>query len=423
MDLKANILIVDDEAVVRDSLGKWFTEEGYMAETAGTAREALLKLPTERWDLALLDIKMPGMDGLELQRKIREVHPEVIIVIMTGYASVETAVQALKDGAYDYITKPFDPDDLTHVIRKALEHYRMKQENLKMRESLDEVRTVDLVGQSPPMQKVWELIRTVAPTETTVLITGESGTGKELVARAIHSLSPRRYMPLVTIHCGALTETLLESELFGHEKGAFTGAQYRKKGKFEVAEAALDAGADIINDISSFNLDPRILLLAAKKGAGFILMHMKGMPKTMQVQPYYDDVVGEIRAFLAEKIEIARAYGLQKENVIIDPGIGFGKRHQDNLVLLNGLDAFSGLDRPILIGVSRKSFIGKILNAPPEDRLEGTIAASVVSIVHGAHILRVHDVKAVKRAVLVAEAILNEHPDKNSGEEKIGYAH
>ncbi|MCJ7563914.1 MAG: dihydropteroate synthase [Candidatus Aminicenantes bacterium] len=193
--------------------------------------------------------------------------------------------------------------------------------------------------------------------------------------------------------------------------------------KFEVAEAALDAGADIINDISSFNLDPRILLLAAKKDAGFILMHMKGMPKTMQVQPYYDDVVGEIRAFLAEKIEIARAYGLQKENVIIDPGIGFGKRHQDNLVLLNSLDAFSGLGRPILIGVSRKSFIGKILNAPPEDRLEGTIAASIVSIVHGAHILRVHDVKAVKRAVLVAEAILNEHPDKNSGEEKVGYAH
>ena len=193
--------------------------------------------------------------------------------------------------------------------------------------------------------------------------------------------------------------------------------------KFEVAEAALDAGADIINDTSSFNLDPRILLLAAKKDAGFILMHMKGMPKTMQVQPYYDDVVGEIRAFLAEKIEIARAYGVQKENVIIDPGIGFGKRHQDNLVLLNGLDAFSGLGRPILIGVSRKSFIGKILNAPPEDRLEGTIAASVVSIVHGAHILRVHDVKAVKRAILVAEAILNEHPDKNSGEEKVGYAH
>jgi DNA-binding NtrC family response regulator len=176
---------------------------------------------------------------------------------MTGYASVETAVQALKDGAYDYITKPFDPDDLSHVIRKALEHHRMRQENLKMRESLDEIQAVDLVGQSPPMQKVWELIRTVAPTETTVLITGESGTGKELVARAIHSLSPRRYMPLVVIHCGALTETLLESELFGHEKGAFTGAQYRKKGKFEVAEG----GTVFLDEISDISLKTQTDLL------------------------------------------------------------------------------------------------------------------------------------------------------------------
>jgi len=257
MNSKANILIVDDEAVVRDSLGKWLSEEGYAVETASTAREALFKLPSERWDLALLDIKMPGMDGLELERKIREVHPEIIIIIMTGYASVETAVQALKDGAYDYITKPFDPDDLTHVIHKALEHFRMRQENLRMRESLDEIQAVDLVGQSQPMQKVWELIRTVAPTETSVLISGESGTGKELVARAIHSLSPRRYMPLVVIHCGALTETLLESELFGHEKGAFTGAQYRKKGKFEVAEG----GTVFLDEISDISLKTQTDLL------------------------------------------------------------------------------------------------------------------------------------------------------------------
>src|SRR5581483_2340136 len=224
------------ESVVRDSLGKWFEEEGYKVETASTAREALLKLPGQRWDLALLDIKMPGMDGLALQRKIHEVDPEIIIIIMTGYASVETAVQALKDGAYDYIMKPFDPDDLAHVVAKPLDHRRTQKENVWLRETLAEAQPLDLIGQSKPMQKVQELIRTVAPTDTTVLIQGESGTGKELVARAIHNLSPRRFMPLVVIHCGALTETLLESELFGHEKGAFTGAQYRKKGKFEVAE-------------------------------------------------------------------------------------------------------------------------------------------------------------------------------------------
>ena len=257
MTAKANILIVDDESVVRDSLGKWFTEEGYNVETASSAKEALLKLPVERWDLALLDIKMPGMDGLELNRKMREAHPEIIIIIMTGYASVETAVQALKDGAYDYITKPFDPDDLTHVIQKALEHFRMKQENLRLRENLDELQAVELLGQSAPIQKVVEMIRIVAPTDTTVLITGESGTGKELVARSIHNLSMRRYMPMVVIHCGALTETLLESELFGHEKGAFTGAQYRKKGKFEVAEG----GTVFLDEISDISLRTQTDLL------------------------------------------------------------------------------------------------------------------------------------------------------------------
>lgn len=194
--------------------------------------------------------------------------------------------------------------------------------------------------------------------------------------------------------------------------------------KFEVAEAALDHGADIINDISSVSLDTRLLSLAARNDAGFILMHMQGNPKTMQVHPFYGDVLKEIRSFLAEKIEIALAYGLKKENIIVDPGIGFGKRLEDNLVLINKLDFFEALERPILVGVSRKSFIGKVLNAPPQDRLEGSIAAAVVSILRGASLLRVHDVKAVKRAALVAEAILNDDPEKSFGEEnKNRYVH
>jgi dihydropteroate synthase len=194
--------------------------------------------------------------------------------------------------------------------------------------------------------------------------------------------------------------------------------------KFEVAQAALDHGADIINDISSFSLDPRLLSLAAQYHAGFILMHMQGNPKTMQIHPFYEDVLKEIRLFLAEKIEIALAYGLKKESLIIDPGIGFGKRTDDNLRLLNRLDFFEELGRPILVGISRKSFIGKILNAPPQDRLEGSIAAAVVSILRGASLLRVHDVKAVKRAALVAEAIINDGRDKTFGEEnKNRYVH
>ncbi|HEY4681614.1 MAG TPA: sigma-54 dependent transcriptional regulator [Candidatus Acidoferrales bacterium] len=253
-----NILVVDDELIVRDSLSKWFHEEGYATESAASGREALLKIQERSCDVVLVDIKMPGMDGLELQRKIHEIDPNIVVIIMTGYASVETAVQALKAGAFDYIMKPFDPDDLATVVRNGLEQRRVKMENIRLREKIEEiVQPADIVGKSPAMQHVFDLIHTVAPTDATVLIHGESGTGKELVARAIHDGSPRRYMPMVTIHCGALTETLLESELFGHEKGAFTGAQYRKKGKFEVA----DGGTVFLDEISDISLKTQTDLL------------------------------------------------------------------------------------------------------------------------------------------------------------------
>jgi DNA-binding NtrC family response regulator len=250
MSAKANLLIVDDENIVRDSLSKWFREEGYDVGTAESASDALTRLAERRWDLALVDIKMPGTDGIELQRRLHEVDPDLTVVIMTGYASVETAVQALKNGAYDYVTKPFDPDDIAHLVSNALSHKRAQQENLRLKETIAETTLPqELIGQSSAMKRVFEAIETVGPTEATVLITGESGTGKELVARAIHAASARRFNPLVVIHCGALTETLLESELFGHEKGAFTGAQYRKKGKFEVAEGGT-VFLDEIGDIS-----------------------------------------------------------------------------------------------------------------------------------------------------------------------------
>ena len=175
--------------------------------------------------------------------------------------------------------------------------------------------------------------------------------------------------------------------------------------KPEVAEAALDAGADIVNDISA-GLDPRMARLAARHGAGFVLMHMKGMPKTMQAAPHYDDVIGEVRAFFTERLESAKAFGLDAESIVLDPGLGFGKRLEDNLALIDGLGAFAPLGRPLLVGASRKAFIGKILDAPSaDDRLEGSIAAAVMAVARGAHILRVHDVRAVRRAAQVAEAI------------------
>jgi two-component system, NtrC family, response regulator HydG len=255
---KARILIVDDELVVRDSLGKWFTSEGYAAQPVGGAREALETIQHKEFDIALIDIKMPGMDGMELQARLKEADPELAVIIMTGYASVDTAVQALKRGAYDYITKPVDPDELSHLVANALEHQRTRREVVRLREDLQEAApSNELIGKSPAMKKVQELIEMVASTEATVLLTGESGTGKEVVARAIHNAGPRRYMPLVTIHCGALTETLLESELFGHEKGSFTGAQYRKKGKFEVA----DGGTVFLDEISDISLKTQTDLL------------------------------------------------------------------------------------------------------------------------------------------------------------------
>jgi len=250
MESQGKLLIVDDELSVRDSLGKWFREEGYDVGTAESASDALTRMAENKWDLALLDIKMRGTDGIELQRRLHEMDPDLVVIIMTGYASVETAVTALKNGAYDYVSKPLDPDELAHLVKKALAHKRADKENVRLRETVAQATNPgELVGQSAAMRKVFEAIETVGPTDASVLITGESGTGKELVVRAIHAASMRRFHPLVVIHCGALTETLLESELFGHEKGAFTGAQFRKKGKFEIAEGGT-VFLDEIGDIS-----------------------------------------------------------------------------------------------------------------------------------------------------------------------------
>ena len=258
MTPKASLLVVDDELIVRDSLDKWFREEGYDVTVAESAQEALARMAAKRFDLALVDIKMPGTDGVELQRRMHEIDGDMLVIMMTGYASVETAVAALKNGAYDYVSKPFDPDDIAHTVHNALAHKLAQQENARLRETVASVvRPQEIVGQSPGMVRVFEAIQTVGPTDATVLITGESGTGKELCARAIHAASPRHYNPLVVLHCGALAESLLESELFGHEKGAFTGAQYRKKGSFEVA----DGGTVFLDEVGDITLKTQTDLL------------------------------------------------------------------------------------------------------------------------------------------------------------------
>ncbi len=237
VELHGRILVVDDEQSVRESLREWFTKDDHEVETAADAQEALAKLQNRpgEWDVALVDIKMPGMDGMELQRHIRAQDPNVLVIMITAYAAVDTAVSALKAGAYDYVTKPFDPDLLSQLIRAALVERRAQREARGVVKRSHEDPGPEIIGRSHAMQEVYELIQTVAPTDSTVVIRGESGTGKELVARAIHARSKRRYFPLIPVNCGALAESILESELFGHERGAFTGAHYRRKGKLEMA--------------------------------------------------------------------------------------------------------------------------------------------------------------------------------------------
>lgn len=244
------ILIVDDEASVRDSLYQWFKADGYRVDTAEEATSALKKLQENPWDIILLDIKMPGMDGIELQNRIKQIDKNIVTIIITAYAAVDTAIQALKDGAFDYVTKPIDPDDLSRLIRNAIEKRRLVTENIQLRQQIEELSLPDeVVGESPAMKRVMEMVNTVAKTDSTVMILGESGTGKELIARAIHSRSSRRYFPIITINCGAYPEGLLESELFGHEKGAFTGAIYRRKGKLEMA----DKGTLFLDEIGNIS--------------------------------------------------------------------------------------------------------------------------------------------------------------------------
>jgi DNA-binding NtrC family response regulator len=252
VEQRPSILIVDDEEVVRDSLRTWFEKDGYDTGSAVDGLDGLRKLSERSWDIALLDIKMPSVSGMELLHRVREIDPDIVCIMITAYASVETAVEALKAGAFDYVVKPVDPDDLTRIVRRAVEKRRLTKENLALRTQIEALAPEeDLIGDSPAMQRVREMISSVAQTEASVLIRGESGTGKELVARLIHAQSPARFCPLVPVHCGALPESLLESELFGHEKGAFTGAHHRRRGKLEIA----NGGTLFLDEIGT--IDPR----------------------------------------------------------------------------------------------------------------------------------------------------------------------
>ena len=232
------ILIVDDERSILELLKTVFQKQGYRVETSLSARKALDMIEEDSFDLILTDIKIPGMSGMDLLKKVKEMNSDIPVIMITAYGTIKQAVEALKGGALDYVVKPFDVDELKIIVSQGLEKKRLKEENILLKKELREKYSFEnMVGKSKEMQEIYSLIEKMATTDSTVLITGESGTGKELAARAIHFLSKRGKFPFVSINCGALPENLLESELFGHMKGSFTGAVANKKGMFEVAES------------------------------------------------------------------------------------------------------------------------------------------------------------------------------------------
>jgi len=258
MTRKAKILVVDDEAIVRESLQDWLADAGYQVLTAENGPGALDVIEKEKPSIMIADLVIPGMDGIELMKRAKAQQPGIEVVIITAYASIPTAIAAMKEGAYDYIEKPFCPERAELLVKKLAEHQELVEENLSLRQKLeDHYRFENIITKSAKMQRVIEVIKVVAKSNATVLITGESGTGKELVARAIHAQSHRNKRPFIAVSCAALPESLLESELFGHEKGSFTGAYAQKKGKFEFAEG----GTLFLDEIGEMSANIQVHLL------------------------------------------------------------------------------------------------------------------------------------------------------------------
>jgi two-component system, NtrC family, response regulator PilR len=256
--IKDKILVADDEQSMREFLDIMLKKEGYKVSLASNGEEVVKLVDNDLFDLVLLDIRMPKLDGISALKKIKANAPETIVIMITAYASADTAIKAMKEGAYDYITKPFKVEEIKLIIKNALEKKNLQKENILLKQVVrDRYHFGNIIGQSPKMMVLYDLLEKVSPTKTNILIAGESGTGKELVAKAIHYNSPRKEKPFVTLNCGAIPESLIESELFGHMKGAFTDAIATKKGLFEVA----DEGTIFLDEISELPLLMQVKLL------------------------------------------------------------------------------------------------------------------------------------------------------------------
>ena len=277
MEKKGLIHIIDDEPIIHEILGDLLTGEGYDVEMSSDGEKALEKHASKEFDLILLDLLMPGMDGVEVLKRLKKINPYVVIIIITAYASVESAITAMKMGAFDYIQKPFKHDELLLTVKRAMKHKKLQEENLRLKDELQRKFSFEnIIGKSKLMRNIFETIKAAAPTRSIILIQGESGTGKELVARAIHQNSPRIDHPFIVVNSGSLPPDLLESHLFGHVKGAFTGAVTDKKGLFEAA----DSGTIFFDEISTLNLETQAKLLRVMQDREFMQL---GGTKTMRV--------------------------------------------------------------------------------------------------------------------------------------------
>jgi two-component system response regulator PilR (NtrC family) len=286
------ILVVDDEEVMRDVLHALLTEAGYKVTLAQDGNEGRTTARRQGFDAAIVDVMLPDMGGIEVLEELKKVDPELVVLMITAYASVETALSAMKKGAFDYVTKPFKHEELLHILRNGLNQRRLQDENRSLRTALrDQARFTEIVGKSPKMQQVFGLIAQAAPSRSTILVIGESGTGKELVAKAIHANSPRTERPFVVVNSGSLPHDLLESNLFGHVKGAFTGAVYSKKGLFELA----DKGTLFFDEIGNIPLETQAKLLRVMQERDF--MRLGGV----------DVIKVDVRIVAATNIDLRRA--------------------------------------------------------------------------------------------------------------------
>jgi len=252
---EANVLVVDDEKNILTSMGMALEANGYEVDTAENGRDALSAIEGRDYDVVLLDVKMPDIDGLEVLEKARESHQDLIVIIMSGHGTIETAVQATKLGAYDFLEKPISREKLLLTVKRALDFRRLENENIELRSQID--FKYDMIGESPPMKELFQRIGTVGSSPSRVLIRGENGVGKELVARALHQSSPRVDKPFIKVNCAAIPNELIESELFGHEKGAFTGATTMRRGKFELAHK----GTIFLDEIGDMHLETQAKVL------------------------------------------------------------------------------------------------------------------------------------------------------------------